>query len=97
MTAVTTARVALGRPRTTALDRLRTIALATALACTTSGAHADFASVVIDGFVVSPSGDAGSFVFAPTDTMNQAWDLQALVNGVIADQNSNSLPNWDPF
>lgn len=88
MTAVTTARAALGR--------LRTIALATALACTTGVAHAGFASVVIDGFVISATGAPGSFVFAPTDTMSQAWDLQVLSGGATLDQNANVLPNWDP-
>lgn len=88
MRAVTSARAALGR--------LRTIALATALACTASGAHAGFASVVIDGVVISSSSDSDTFLFAPLDTMNQAWDLQVLVDGVIVDQNANSLPNWDP-
>ena len=94
---VTTAPAGLGRPRTTALDRLRTIALATALACTSSGAYASFASVVIDGLFVSVSAAPGSFFFAPTDTRNQAWDLQALVNGVLVQQNANTgVPNWDP-
>ena len=63
MRAVTTAPVALGRLRTTALDRLRTIALAVALACTASGAYASFASVVINGFFVSASAAPGSFFF----------------------------------
>jgi hypothetical protein len=96
MREATTAPAGLGRTRTTALDRLRTIALATALACTSSGAYASFASVVIDGLFISVSTAPGTFVFAPTDTRSQSWDLQALVNGVLAQQNANTV-ELDPF
>jgi hypothetical protein len=88
MRAVATARVTRGR--------LRSIALAAALACTTSSAYAGLASVVIDGFVISSSAADGSFVFGPFDTMNQAWDLEVLIDGGTVDQDAGSSPDWNP-
>lgn len=92
MSAVTTtsARVA--------LRRLRTAALAAALACTATGAYAAaVASVVIDGFIVTANAGPGIFVFAPTDTRSQSWDVQALQNGVLFQGNAGSVPNWNPL
>ena len=95
MSAVIIPPLALDPLRTTALARLRTAALAATLACAANGAHAAFASVVVDSLFVSGTGAPGSFLFAPTDTRNQAWDLQALTNNVLNQQNTGSVANWN--
>jgi hypothetical protein len=76
-------------------QQLRTAAIAAALACAANGAYAiSFASVVINGLSFSQTAAPGSFIFAPTDTRNQAWDLQALTNNVLDQQNTGSVPDW---
>jgi hypothetical protein len=75
-------------------QRLRTAALAAALACAANGAYASFASVIINGLFFSETAAPGSFIFAPTDTQNQAWDLQALTNNVLDQQNAGSVTDW---
>lgn len=94
MSAVTPTPAALDSPRKTALGPLRTAALAAVLACASNGAYASAASVVINGLFVSGTAANGSFLFAPTDTRNQAWDLQALTNNVLNQQNTGSVGNW---
>ena len=65
-----------------AFGRLRTAAVVAALACVSNGAYAAFASVLIDDFFFTANpGNATSFLFAPTDTMGQAWDLRTFANG----------------
>ena len=97
MREVTTAPAALGRPRTTALDRLRTIALATALACTASGAHANFASVVIQWpfrqWQLQPR-DASSSR-RPTPGIKPGF-FRRRSTACPSRQNANSVPNWAP-
>ena len=90
MSAVTPTPTTLRR----ALGRLRAAAVVAALACASNGAYASFASVVIDGLFVSGTGAQGSFLFAPTDTRNQAWDLQALTNNVLNQQSAGSVASW---
>jgi hypothetical protein len=75
------------------LGRLRTAAIVAALACVSNGAHAAFASVVIDGLSVTPSG--GNFLFAPTDIMSQAWDLRTFSNLAQTSVNTGSQANWN--
>ena len=97
MRAVTPTPAAFDSLRTKALGPLRTVALTAALACASTGAYASFASVVVNGLFVSGTGAQGSFLFAPTDTRNQAWDLQALTNNVLNQQNTGSVANWTPL
>jgi len=65
-----------------AFGRLRTAAVVAALACASNGAYAAFASVLIDDFFFTATpGNDTSFLFAPTDTMGQVWDLRTFANG----------------
>lgn len=79
-----------------ACQRLRTAALAAVLACAANGAHASFASVVINDFSVSGTlGPDAAFFFAPTDVQLQSWFLQAVQAGGGTVTNNNSALNWN--
>ena len=77
--------------------QLRTAALAAALACVSNGAYAAFASIIIDGLGVTGTAAPGSFIFAPSDTRNNSWDLEVLTNNVLNQQNTGSVGNWVPL
>jgi hypothetical protein len=76
------------------LARFGTTALAVALACAATGAYASFASVVINGFTVTPIANPSFFVFAPTDTRNQSWILTAEPSTGPVVTNAGGVPNW---
>jgi hypothetical protein len=93
MTAVTNPTIA-----RRALDRLRTAAVVAALACASNMAYAQFASVVIDDFFFTANpGNATSFIFAPTDTMFNAWDLQTFAGAAPTSAQIGSTSAWPPF
>jgi hypothetical protein len=76
-------------------QQIRTAAIEAALACAANGAYAiSFASVVINGLSFSQTAAPGSFIFAPTDTRNQAWDLQTMTNNVLDQQSTGSVASW---
>jgi len=93
MTAVTTITVA-----RRALDRLRTAAVVAALACASNGAHASLASVIIDDFAFTATpGNATSFIFAPTDTLFNSWDLETFAGLAQTSAQTGSTSDWPPF
>lgn len=94
MSAVTTPPLAL-ESRRTALGRFRTLALASALACTASGAYASFAAVSFSLSVTATGTDQfADLLFAPPEGLLQTWDLLA-ESGNLSNSNTGFAFDWN--